>query len=157
MVDPNETVSAPCLYYPGSQPLGESEIRVIDCGTDMLAARRGQGAACFVVELGKGNKFVFDMGSGWMRNVLALNIPADFLDKVFLRHLHTDHLGDLDCMRAGGRANSSVSLTRFALYSNSRITPVPAAFASYRLSAPATQGTTGSRVRRGGRILDEST
>ncbi len=30
-----------------------------------------------------------------MRNVVALNIPADYLTKIFISHLHTDHFGDL--------------------------------------------------------------
>ncbi len=103
MTDPSGTVSDPYIYYPGTEPLAKTEIRVIACGTGMPAARRGQGAACFVVELGNGDKFVFDMGSGSMRNIMALNIPADFLDKIFLSHLHTDHWGDLDglCHRTG--------------------------------------------------------
>ena len=102
MTDPRGTVSDPYIYHPGSEALAEGEIRVISCGTGMPAARRGQAAACFVVELGNGDKFVFDIGSGSMRNIMALNIPADFLDKIFLSHLHTDHWGDLDGMWAGG-------------------------------------------------------
>ncbi len=78
MADPNGPVSDPYIYYPGSEALAEDEIRVIACGTGMPAARRGQGAACFVIELGNGDKFVFDMGSGSMRNIMALNIPADY-------------------------------------------------------------------------------
>jgi ribonuclease Z len=34
--------------------------------------------------------------------VAALMIPYDFLDKVFLTHLHTDHWGDLATLWAGG-------------------------------------------------------
>jgi len=37
-----------------------------------------------------------------MRNIMSLNIPVDFLTKVFLSHLHTDHWGDLDSLWAGG-------------------------------------------------------
>ncbi len=37
-----------------------------------------------------------------MANVAALMIPYDFLDKVFLTHLHTDHWGDLATLWAGG-------------------------------------------------------
>ena len=37
-----------------------------------------------------------------MANVAALMIPYDFLDKVFLTHLHTDHWGDLTTLWAGG-------------------------------------------------------
>lgn len=96
------TVSNPIMYYAGTEALGKDEIRVVACGTGMPAARRGQAAACFVVELGNGDKFVFDMGSGSMRNIMSLNIPADYLTKIFLSHLHTDHWGDLDGMWAGG-------------------------------------------------------
>jgi ribonuclease Z len=102
MDDPKGTVANPYSYYPGTEELRPDEIRVIACGTGMPAARRGQAAACFLVELGNGDKFIFDMGSGSMRNVMALNIPADFLRKIFLSHLHTDHWGDLDAIWAGG-------------------------------------------------------
>jgi len=102
MADPNGTVTDPFHYHPGTEPLGKDEIRVIACGTGMPAARRGQAASCFVVELGNGDKFLFDIGTGSMRNVMGLSIPADYLTKVFLSHLHTDHWGDLDALWAGG-------------------------------------------------------
>jgi ribonuclease Z len=68
----------------------------------MPAARRGQAATCFLVETGNGDKFIFDIGSGSMANLAALMIPYEFLDKVFLTHLHTDHMGDIDGLWAGG-------------------------------------------------------
>ncbi|MHC4130025.1 MAG: guanitoxin biosynthesis MBL fold metallo-hydrolase GntH [Planctomycetota bacterium] len=102
LLDPTGEVSDLYAYFPGTEELGPDEIRVVACGTGMPAARRGQAAACFLVELGNGDKFLFDMGSGSMRNVMALNIPADFLRKIFLSHLHTDHWGDLDSIWAGG-------------------------------------------------------
>ena len=37
-----------------------------------------------------------------MANIAALMIPYQYLDKVFLSHLHTDHWGDLDALWAGG-------------------------------------------------------
>ena len=97
LLDPNGIIEDPYTYAPGHEALGPDEVRVIACGTGMPAARRGQAAACFVVELGNGDKFLFDVGTGSMRNVMALNIPADYLTRVFLSHLHTDHWGDLDC------------------------------------------------------------
>ena len=33
MADPNGTVSNPYAYYPGTEPLGKDEIRVVACGT----------------------------------------------------------------------------------------------------------------------------
>ncbi len=89
-------------YYPGTEALAKEEIRLFACGTGMPAARLGQAASCWLVELGNGDKFLFDVGTGSMANVAALMIPYDFLDKVFLTHLHTDHWGDLDALWAGG-------------------------------------------------------
>jgi ribonuclease Z len=99
---PTGTAPDRYVYYPGSEALGKDEIRLIACGTGMPAARRDQAATCWLVELGNGDKFIFDIGSGSMANVAALMIPYDFLDKVFLTHLHTDHWGDLDTLWAGG-------------------------------------------------------
>lgn len=90
------------VYYPGTEPLAEEEIRVVACGTGMPAARRAQAATCFLVETGNGDKFIFDIGSGSMANLAALMIPYQYLDKVFLTHLHTDHMGDIDSLWAGG-------------------------------------------------------
>ena len=90
------------VYYPGTEELVKDEIRLIACGTGLPAARRDQAATCFLVELGNGDKFLFDVGTGSMTNVAALMIPYDFLDKVFLTHLHTDHWGDLATLWAGG-------------------------------------------------------
>ena len=100
--DPTGVAPDRYSYYPGTEALGADEIRVIACGTGMPAARRGQAATCWLVELGNGEKFFFDIGTGSMANVAALMIPYDFLDKVFLTHLHTDHWGDFDALWAGG-------------------------------------------------------
>ena len=89
-------------YYPGTEELGPDEMRVVACGTGMPSARHGQAATCFLVELGNGDKFLFDIGAHSMGNVASLMIPYDFLDKVFLSHLHTDHWGDLSSLWAGG-------------------------------------------------------
>ncbi len=90
------------VYYPGSEALDKKEIRVTACGTGMPAARHNQAATCFLVEFGNGEKILFDIGSGSMANIAAYLIPYEFLDKIFLTHLHTDHMGDLDSLWAGG-------------------------------------------------------
>jgi ribonuclease Z len=90
------------VYFPGTEALKKDEIRLIACGTGLPAARRDQAATCFLAELGNGDKFLFDVGTGSMANVAALLIPYDFLDKIFLTHLHTDHWGDLATIWAGG-------------------------------------------------------
>jgi ribonuclease Z len=90
------------VYYPGTESLAPDEIRVTACGTGMPNARPKQAAACWLVELGNGDKFIFDIGTGSAERISALKIPYDFLDKVFLGHLHSDHFGDLDALWVGG-------------------------------------------------------
>ena len=90
------------VYYPGTEELGANEIRLIALGTGMPAAGRSQAATCWLVEVGNGDKFLFDIGTGANANMAALMIPFDFLTKVFLTHLHTDHWGDLPGLWAGG-------------------------------------------------------
>ena len=90
------------VYYPGTEVLDKKEIRVTACGTGMPAARHDQAATCFLLEFGNGDKLLFDIGSGSMANLAAYMIPYEFLDKIFLTHLHTDHMGDLDSLWAGG-------------------------------------------------------
>ena len=99
---PNEIAPDRYVYYPGTEVLDKDEVRVIACGTGMPDSRRGQASACFLFEFGNGEKIIFDIGTGSMRNINALMIPAEFLTKVFLSHLHTDHWGDLDALWAGG-------------------------------------------------------
>ncbi len=83
------------VYYPGTEELAPDEMRVIACGTGMPMPRLKQAAACFVIELGNGDKFIFDMGNGSFERIHALGIPLDYLDKVFITHPHMDHMADL--------------------------------------------------------------
>lgn len=99
---PNEIAPDRYVYYPGTEVLAEDEIRVIACGTGMPDQRMGQASACFLMELGNGDKFIFDIGTGSMRNIAALMIPYQYLTKIFISHLHTDHWGDLSSLWAGG-------------------------------------------------------
>ncbi len=102
VTDPTGTAPDRYVYYPGTEPLDEEEIRIIACGTGMPDQRMGQASACFLIELGNGDKFIFDLGTGSMRNIASLMIPYQYLTKVFISHLHTDHWGDLGSLWAGG-------------------------------------------------------
>ena len=99
---PNVIAPERYVYYPGTEVLAENEVRVIACGTGMPDQRRGQASACFLFEFGNGEKLIFDLGSGSMRNISSLMIPYEYLTKIFLSHLHTDHWGDLAAIWAGG-------------------------------------------------------
>ena len=63
------------VYFPGTEELGKDEIRLIALGTGMPSARRSQAATCWLVELGNGDKFLFDIGTGANANMAALMIP----------------------------------------------------------------------------------
>jgi ribonuclease Z len=100
--DPTAALQDRDVYYPGSEDLAPDEMRVVACGTGMPNARPKQAAACFLVELGNGDKFIFDIGLGSAERIAAQKIHYDYLDKVFIGHLHADHIGDLDALWVGG-------------------------------------------------------
>jgi ribonuclease Z len=89
-------------YFPNTELLGADEMRVIALGTGTPNFRRSQASASWLVELGNGDKFIFDIGTGSLGNLGALEIPYTYLDKIFISHLHVDHIGDLDAMFIGG-------------------------------------------------------
>ena len=58
---------------------------------------------------GIGDQFVFDCGSGVCVNYGAMGIPYSRMDKVFINHLHGDHMSDLThiyCFGAAGDRKS---------------------------------------------------
>jgi len=62
-------------YYPNTKDLAPDEMRVVAGGTGMPTTRAFQAAACFLVELGNGDKFLFDCGSGAAERISSLQIP----------------------------------------------------------------------------------
>lgn len=91
---PVEPFPTQSVYLPGTETLGPDEMRVVACGTGMPQPRLKQAGSCFLVELGNGDKFIFDMGKGSTERLAGLGIPTDQLNKVFISHLHFDHAGD---------------------------------------------------------------
>lgn len=89
-------------YFPNTESLDAEEVRVTALGTGTPNFRRSQASASWLVELGNGEKFIFDIGTGSLANLAALEIPYTYLDKIFISHLHVDHIGDLDAMYIGG-------------------------------------------------------
>jgi ribonuclease Z len=100
------------VFYPGTEDLATDEMRVVACGTGMPNARPKQAAACWLVELGNGDKFIFDIGTGSVERLSAMKIPYDYLDKVFIGHLHADHFGDMDALWVGGVVGNRVQPMR---------------------------------------------
>lgn len=93
------------VYFPGTEELGPEEIRVFSCGSGMPMPRLKQAAACFLIELGNGEKFIFDMGTGAFTTLYALGMPLDYMTKIFLTHQHADHMGDLPTFFIYGMQN----------------------------------------------------
>jgi ribonuclease Z len=92
-------------YYPNTEDLAPDEMRIISLGTGMPNPRPSQKATSWLVELGNGDKFLFDLGTGSSDNLAALSIPYNYLNKAFLSHLHTDHFGDFGALFVGGLIN----------------------------------------------------
>ena len=88
-------------YFPNTEHLGPDEMRVVILGSGMPNPRKSQASASILVELGNGDKFIFDVGSESAANLGALEIPYDWVDKVFITHLHQDHFADLVALWIG--------------------------------------------------------
>jgi ribonuclease Z len=90
-------------WYPRTEKVGPDEMFVVALGTGMpTPITRGQKASAWYVELGNGDIFLFDAGSGSMENLFALRPEFHRVDKIFVSHLHTDHVGDAAALWVGG-------------------------------------------------------
>ena len=96
---PNEY---PPTYFPNTEKLRTDEMRVTALGTGLpTPITRAQKSTAFMVELGNGDVFIFDIGTGSMENLFGLRPDFSRIDKIFLSHLHSDHFGDLDAFIVG--------------------------------------------------------
>lgn len=83
-------------YIPGRENLAENEMRITVCGSGIPAPLRiGQGASCLLIQLGNGDVFIFDVGGGTVGNLYSLGVHPAELDKLFVTHLHLDHVGGI--------------------------------------------------------------
>jgi ribonuclease Z len=91
----------PASYFPNTELLGAGEMRITALGTGMPNLTRSSASICYLVELGNGDKFLFDIGYGAMANLWSLRPDFSKVDKVFASHLHTDHVGDFMGLHIG--------------------------------------------------------
>ena len=91
----------PATYFPNTELLGKDEMRITALGTGMPNLTRAAASICYLVELGNGDKFLFDIGYGAMANLFSLRPDFSKIDKVFASHLHTDHVGDFMGLHIG--------------------------------------------------------
>jgi ribonuclease Z len=94
---------------PGEK-LGEDEMRITFLGTSCLPRLTQQGVSVYV-EVGwdKKNKrpmdyAMFDCGMGVLANYIAMDIPYSRMDKIFLTHLHADHMSELSAIYCFGES-----------------------------------------------------
>ncbi len=89
-------------WYPATEKVGPDEMFIVALGTGMpTPITRAQKSSAWYVELGNGDIFLFDVGSGSAENLFALRPDFDRVDKAFVSHLHTDHVGDVDSLWVG--------------------------------------------------------
>jgi ribonuclease Z len=88
----------PDTYVPGAEELAPGEIRVTVLGSGDPWVRRSQASGSLLIEVGNPEKdffFFLDLGSGSLANFTALGLPVESTTKLFLSHLHADHVGDV--------------------------------------------------------------
>jgi len=89
-------------YFPNTEELMPDEMRITALGTGLPTPLTiAQKSTAWMVELGNGDVFLFDLGTGSMVNLFGLRPDFSKMDKVFLSHLHSDHFGDLDAFIVG--------------------------------------------------------
>ena len=95
-------------YYPGDEELASDEMRITFLGTSPVP-RIDQECNSIFVETGSGDQFVFDCGSGTVAKYGAMGVPVSRMDKIFLTHLHADHMSDLTHIYCFGPSNDRKS------------------------------------------------
>ena len=95
-------------YFPNTEPLAADEMRIIALGTGRPFVRRAQANCSWLIELGNGDKFIMDFGSGSQANFTALEIPHQDITAYFATHLHADHVGDFAQVWIGSWAGGRV-------------------------------------------------
>jgi ribonuclease Z len=87
----------PRILAPGAESVAPDEIRVTILGSGDPFVKKSQASASVLIEVGNDEQdlFFFDLGSGSLANFNGLRLPVTSTTKVFLSHLHADHVGDM--------------------------------------------------------------
>ena len=82
-------------FIPEKETLADNEMRITAVGSGNPPLRRGQASTSWLVELGNGDNFIIDAGGGTVPALWSLRVPPAALDKLFVTHLHLDHVGGI--------------------------------------------------------------
>ncbi|MCL7976966.1 MAG: MBL fold metallo-hydrolase [marine benthic group bacterium] len=91
---PSPWMKSAANWFPRTEDVQPNEMRIIFMGTAPFI-RPGQMNTSILVELGNGDKFIFDIGEGSPANYIASGFALNQLKHVFITHLHVDHFGGL--------------------------------------------------------------
>jgi ribonuclease Z len=96
------------------EALQADEMRITFLGTSPIPRLTQQGVSVYV-EVGPTTEIdgwnvpadyaMFDCGMGVLANYIAMDIPYQRMDKIFLAHLHMDHMGELAAIYAFGQSS----------------------------------------------------
>lgn len=95
---PTEGVKSGGNWIPGSETLRPEEMRVTFMGTSPRLPRPGQLGASVYVELGNGDKFIFDFGEAAFLNYLAAGVPFNLINDIFVTNLEWSNLASIPYM-----------------------------------------------------------
>lgn len=143
-------------FYPNTEILQPDEMRIIALGTGLpTPITRAQKSTAWMVELGNGDVFLFDIGTGSTENLFGLRPQFEKIDKIFLSHLHSDHFGDLDAFIIGSWLSGRY--TPLHVYGASGETPELGTRAAIEALVKALawdiKGRTGALPDAGGRVI----
>jgi len=94
--DETKVKDYPEYYVPGDETLADNEMRITIMGSGIPAPiRPAQATSCVLVQLGNGDAFIFDIGSDNVGKLYSMGLHPSELDKVFITHLHLDHVGGI--------------------------------------------------------------
>ncbi len=94
---------------PGEK-LGENEMRITFLGTSCLPRLSQQGVSVYVEVGWDSDKkqpldwAIFDCGMGVLANYTAMEVPYSRMNKIFLTHLHADHMSELSAIYCFGES-----------------------------------------------------
>jgi ribonuclease Z len=101
-----------------NEPLAEDEMRITFLGTSCTPMLAQQGVSVYV-EVGPTHPVIaasghiyneptdyamFDCGMGCLANYIAAGIPYARMDKIFITHLHADHMSELSAIYCFGES-----------------------------------------------------